>query len=197
VARREDVARREAAAAPADDPVRAAVAETVTTARAVAALRARAIEAETRVADRRRAHDAAVRARDDAAADLGISAWVEDLRALDAALSDYRQALAALWPTLRSHGAAGAQAARAAEDAAEAATAEARQATRLLEARTRAEEVAAERDTLERSVGAAVEEILGRLDKARSTRASIQGDLDNTRDARGKTAIREAVAREK
>jgi uncharacterized protein (TIGR02680 family) len=149
------------------------------------------------VADRRRAHDAALRTRDDAAADLGIGAWVEDLRALDAAVSEYRQALAALWPTLRSHGVAGAQAARAVEDAAEAATVEAHQATRLLEARTRAQEAAAERDTLERSVGAAVEEILRRLDKARSVRAATQDDLEQSRDAHGKTAIREAVAREK
>jgi uncharacterized protein (TIGR02680 family) len=197
VARRESVARREAAAAPADEPVRAALAETVTAARTVAALRARLIEAEARVADRRRAHDAALRARDDAAADLGITAWIDDLRGLEMAVGEYRQALAALWPTIRSHGAAAALAARTAEDAAEAATAEARQAALLLEARTKAQEAAAERDTLERSVGAAVEEILRRLDDARSARAAIQDDLENARKAQSDTAIREAVAREK
>jgi uncharacterized protein (TIGR02680 family) len=197
VARREDVARREAAAAPADEPVRSALAGTVTAARAVAVLRVRVIEVEARVAERRRALDTAIRARDDAAADLGIAAWVADLRALELAIGEYRQSLAGLWPTIRSHGAARTQAVRTAEDAAEAAAAEARQAALLLEARTRAQAAAAERDTLQRSVGAAVEEILQRLADARGARAATQAELDSAREASGKAAIREAVAQEK
>jgi uncharacterized protein (TIGR02680 family) len=191
------VARREAAAAPPDEPVRSALAQTLTAARAVAALRVRVIEAEARVAERRRALDAAVTARDDAAADLGIAAWVADLRALETAIGGYRQALAALWPTIRNHGVACTQAARTAEDAAEAATAEEHHAAVLLEARTKAQAAAAERDTLQRSIGAAVEEILQRLADARSARAATQAELESTRAAHGKTAIREAVAQEK
>ena len=197
VARREDVARREAAAAPADEPVRAALAETVTAARAVTALRGRVIEAEARVAERRRALDAAVKARDEAAADLGLVGWVAGLRGLEKAIGEYRQTLAALWPTIRNHGVACAQAARTAQDAAEAAVAEARHATLLREARTKAQAAAAERDTLQQSVGAAVEEILQRLAGARSARAATQTELESAREAHGKTGIREAVAQEK
>ena len=197
VARREEMARREAAAAPADEPVRAALGETVTAARAVAGLRVRVIEAEARVAERRRVLDAAVRARDEGATDLGIAAWVGDLRGLEKAIGEYRQMLAALWPTIRNHGVARAQAARTAQDAAEAVATEDRHATLLLEARTKAQAAAAERDTLQRSVGAAVEEILDRLADARSARAATQAELENAREARRKTAIAEAVAQER
>jgi uncharacterized protein (TIGR02680 family) len=194
VARRDEVARREAAAAPADEPVRAALADTVTAARAVAALRGRVIEAETRVAERRRALDSAVKARDEAAADLGIAVWVADLRGLERAIGEYRQTLAGLWPTIRSHGVACAQAARTAQDVAEAATTEARHATLLLDARKRAYAAAAERDTLERSVGAAAEEILRRLAGARNAHADVQRGLDEAKQHREDTRIREAVA---
>jgi uncharacterized protein (TIGR02680 family) len=197
VARREEVARREAAAAPADEPVRTALAETVTAARAVAALRGRVVEAEARVAERRRALDAAVKARDEAAADLGIAAWVADLRGLEKAIGEYRQTLAALWPAIRSHGVARAQEARTAQDAVEAAATDARHATLLLEARTKAQAAVAERDTLQHSVGAAVEEILHRLAAARSARAATQAELESAREAHRTTGIREAVAQER
>src|SRR5207247_10013657 len=54
VTRSEQAARREAAAAPADDPVRAALAGIGEIARTVDALRARVSEAEGRVGERRR-----------------------------------------------------------------------------------------------------------------------------------------------
>ncbi|MGH7305833.1 MAG: TIGR02680 family protein, partial [Candidatus Rokuibacteriota bacterium] len=197
VARREEAARREAEAAPGDEPIRAALAAVVTAARAAATLRGRVIEAETRVAERRRALDAAVKARDETAADLGIAAWVADLRGLEEAIGGYREALAGLWPTIRNHGMACAQAARTSEDAAEAATTEARHATLLLEARTKAHAAGVEHDTLQRSVGAAVEEILQRLADARRARAAVQADLEITREAYAKTGIQQAVAQEK
>ncbi|MGH7346672.1 MAG: TIGR02680 family protein, partial [Candidatus Rokuibacteriota bacterium] len=197
VARREETARREAEAAPRDEPIRAALAATVMAARAVATLRGRVIEAETRVAERRRVLDAAVKARDETAADLGIAAWVADLRGLEEAIGGYREALAGLWPTIRNHGMACAQAARTSEDAAEAATTEARHATLLLEARTKAHAAGVEHDTLQRSVGAAVEEILQRLADARRARAAVQADLEITREAYAKTGIQQAVAQEK
>ena len=197
LARREQAARREAAAAPTDEPVRLALAVTVTAARAVTALRTRVVEAETAVAARRRALDAAVTTRDEAAADLGIAAWTADLGGLEKAIGAYREALAALWPTIRSHAAASSQAARAAEHAAEAAIAEADRAMLLLAARTKAQAAEAERATLEQSVGAAVEEILQRLAEVRGTLAVIQAGLEQTRQAREDTRIREAVAQQK
>lgn len=197
VTRREETARREATAAPGDEPLRAALADTVTAARAAGALRAKVVEAETGVAARRRALEVAVRTRDNAAADLGIAAWIADLRGLEKAIGDYREAVAALWPTIRSHGVACAQAARAGESVEEAAKAEAEHATLLLDARTKLSGAEAERDTLRQSVGAVVEEILQRLADARGELARIQADLENARTAREKTGIREAVAGEK
>jgi uncharacterized protein (TIGR02680 family) len=197
VSRREQTALGEAESAPDDEPVRAALAATVSAARAVATLRARVVEAEGAVAERRRALEAAVKTRDDAAADLGIAAWVADLGALDRAIGDYRAALAALWPTVRSHGGTRARSASAAEHAAEAATVETEHAARLQAARAKAQAAAAERDTLQRSVGAAVDEILQRLADARQALGAVQAALEAAREAREDARIREAVAGEK
>ncbi len=197
VARREQMAQREAAAAPTDEPVRVALADTVTAARAVSGLRARAVDAEARAGERRRKLEAAVTTRAEAAADLGIAAWVEDLRELEQAIGTYRESLAALWPGIRSHIGARVQAARAANAAAEAAGLEAEHVALLLEARKKAHAAAAERDTLEQSVGAAVEEILRRLAEMRGTLAAVRAGLEQSQQAREDTRIREAVAREK
>jgi hypothetical protein len=138
------------------------------------------IEAEARVAERRRALDAAVTARDDAAADLGIAAWVADLRALETAIGGYRQALAALWPTIRNHGVACTQAARTAEDAAEAATAEGHHAAVLLETRTRRRR-RSRSATRCNDPSAPLEEILQRLADARSAGCHAGRRLESTR----------------
>lgn len=197
VTRREEAARREVAAAPGDDPFRAAHADSVAAARAVAARRARVVDAERRVAERRRALETAVKTRDDAALDLGIAVWVADLRALEKAIGDYREALAALWPTIRNHEAASSQAAQAAHNVEEAATAQAEQETGLLDTRKKLSAAEAERDTLQQSVGAAVEEILRRLADVRGELARIQSNLEKARKVRETAAVAEAVAREK
>lgn len=197
VARGEEAARREAAAAPEDEPVRTALAQTVTAARTVAAVRARVVEAEARVAERRRTLEAAVKARDETAADLGVAAWVEDLRGLETALGDYRLAVVELWPSIRNHVTTCAQATGAAESVAEAAKAEAEQAGLLREAHAKAREAEAERDTLQQSVGAAAEEILRRLADVRRAHVATQRALEEARQQREDTRVREAVAREK
>ena len=194
VTRSEQAARREAAAAPADDPVRAALAGIGEIARTVDALRARVSEAEGRVGERRRDFAAASKVRDDAAADLGITAWLSDLQGLEEALATYRQAVALLWPTIRGHAAARAQAERAKQDAAEAVEAEARQAARLLEARQKARAAASERDTLQQSVGAAVQEVLERLANARRELEATQAALKQRERERGDIRVKKAVA---
>ncbi|HUF91585.1 MAG TPA: TIGR02680 family protein [Candidatus Limnocylindria bacterium] len=197
VTRREEAARREVAAAPGDDRVRAAHAAGVAAARAVAAQRARLIDAERLVADKRRVLETAVKTRDDAALDLGITAWVADLRALEQAIGGYREALAALWPTIRSHAAASSQAAQAAQHVQEAATAQAEQESVLADTRRRLAQAEAERDTLEQSVGAAAEEILRRLADARGELARIEADVGTAREARETAAIARGVSQEK
>ncbi|MGH7277101.1 MAG: TIGR02680 family protein, partial [Candidatus Rokuibacteriota bacterium] len=172
-------------------------AATVAAGRVVTALHPRVIEAEARVAERRRALEAATKARDDAAADLGIAAWLTDLRGLEDAIGAYRRALAGLWPTVRHHASVARQAARAVESAVEAAEAEAREAGLSLEAQQKARAAAAERDTLEQSVGAAVAEILGRLAVARQSLEATQAELKQVRQTRERMLIQEAVAREK
>jgi uncharacterized protein (TIGR02680 family) len=197
LARREDVARREAAAAPGDEPARAALAAVTASGRAVTGLRARVDDTEQRVAERRRAFDAAASARDAAAADLGIAAWLGDLRTLESAIGDYRRAIAELWPTARHHASAREEQARAMASLAEAADAEARLAARLLEAHKQARAAAAERDTLQESVGAAVEDVLRRLEEARVARETVRCELDRDAKAREQTRIGEALARER
>jgi uncharacterized protein (TIGR02680 family) len=196
VVRSEQAARNEAGAAPGDDRVRAALAAIVEAGRTAAALRIRVSEAETRVADRRQTLDAAIRVRDDAAQDLGIAAWVADLGGLEDAIGAYRRAVAGLWPTGRHHASVANQASRAVNSLAEAVDSEGRHAALLLKAREKARTAAVERDTLEQSIGAAVEEVLKRLADARAALETVQSELKRTRDARETARVSEALARQ-
>jgi uncharacterized protein (TIGR02680 family) len=197
VMRSEEAARREAGAAPGDERARAALAALTEAGRTAAALRARVEDAERRVAERRRSLDAAMKARDEAASDLGIAAWLHDLRGLETAIAEYRHAVAALWPTARHHASARQEEARAVAGLTEAVDAEARGAARLREAQKSARAAAVERDTLRESVGAAVEDVLRRLDEARTMRETVRTRLRAGRDAREETRIGEARARER
>lgn len=85
IRRREQSARTEAGAAPGDERIRAALAAIVEAGRTADALRSRVGEAKTRVAVRRAALDAATSARDEAAQDPGLAAWVADLRGVEEA----------------------------------------------------------------------------------------------------------------
>ncbi len=195
VARREQTARNEAAAAPGDEPIRAAVATIVQAGRTVATLRSRVAEAEDRVVAHRLALDAATRTRDEAAKDLGLAAWVGDLRGLEDAIARYREAVAALWPTARHHASASSHANRAVDSLAESVADEAHLAALLLKAQEKARTALAERDTLQESIGAAVEDILKRLTEARAVLANVALELEDTRTARDGVLKSEAVAR--
>lgn len=194
VERREERARTEAAAAPGDEPIRAAIAAIVEARRTADALRGRVAEAETRVMARRSGLQAATAARDAAAADLRLTAWVADLRGLEEAIGGYRQAVAALWPTARHHASVANQATRAADALAKAVDEEARQAAHLRRAEERLSTAIAERDTLEHAIGAAVEEILGRLAGARQALARVHDDQERARKAREKALVSEELA---
>jgi uncharacterized protein (TIGR02680 family) len=195
IRQREQLARTEAGAAPGDERIRAALAAIVEAGRTAGALGSRVAEAETRVAARRAALDAATRGRDEEAADLGLAAWLADLRGLDEAIAAYRQAVAAFWPTARHHASISGHAARVVDNLATAVEDEARHAALLLRAQEKARAALVERDTLEQSIGAAVAEILTRLAEARGVLAHVESDLERTRTAREGALLGEAMAR--
>ncbi|HVL98185.1 MAG TPA: TIGR02680 family protein [Egibacteraceae bacterium] len=191
---RETTAREEAAAAPDDGPLRRALADIDAAWHAVDGLRARLGEAEQRVATRRREFDGAAGERDTAAADLGLADRLDDLPALLAAVAEYRQAVAALWPTLRGHLQARRSAAATAAQAADAAEAERRRAASRQDAHERAQAAASERDALEATVGAAVSEVLARLADARARAEAIRAETDDRREERTEATAAAKVA---
>ena len=160
------MARAEAAAAPDDQPIRVAAAELEACGRRLDALRTRLAEAQRRVLELDAARVARRSAFEDAGRDLGLLAYLDNLSELEEVLARYAAEVAALPPTLRNrrsaHGRSEAAARVAAQAEAELASAEAR----LAELRGLAAKLAAERDVLESSVGAAAEEILTRFAEA-------------------------------
>jgi uncharacterized protein (TIGR02680 family) len=161
---REQQARAEADAAPDEEALRQAAAVRDAKAEAIRDCRHRVVEQEGRVTELRRDTEQARQKLEETAQAVGLSAWIDDLRGLDRALANYDGALKGLWPTLRGQIAAAKAAMRT---AAALATAEGRvrERTRLHEeARVRAREAIARRDTVRKALGAEVEEIRRRLD---------------------------------
>ena len=189
---RERVARAEGDAAPDDGKVRRAVAEFDAAARRVEELRGKVRRAEAAVSEAHRTMTLRLEERDRAALDLGVAAWVSDLERLDDAIADYRASISDLlhaadrltqYATQKD--AAHRRASGAQED-------EMRCRGILEEARRGAAEAVAERDTLESAVGAAVNEILARLDVAERELKRVR---DGKRDAEGnQTGARVRVA---
>lgn len=183
VDRRERVAGKEAASAPGEGDVRRALADQEAAVRAVFRARAAFVEREQEVGDHQRAEAQALAARDRAAADLGLSAWVDALDRHDAALAELSRAAAALWPTARAAAAAAGRARGAAEEAGVATARALDRAAAHEEALSRLREAEVHRDTLERTHGAAVEEILRQLDQAEARLKVLQKEQ---REAQGR-----------
>ena len=164
--RRIAAARAEAAAAPDDQPIRVAAAELEVCGRRLDALRTRLAEAQRRVLELEAARVARRSAFEEAGRDLGLLEYLDNLSELEEVLARYAAEVAALPPTLRNrrsaYGRSEAAARVVARAVAELASAEAR----LAELRGLAAGLAAERDVLESSVGAAAEEILARFAEA-------------------------------
>ncbi|MCP4558098.1 MAG: TIGR02680 family protein, partial [Herbaspirillum sp.] len=190
-------ARREAAEAPATHDVERTLAGIGAAAEAVRRARDRLAEAEPRVAEARRTAAAARDERDTTAQDLGLADQVDRLPALDEALTVYAAALGSLWPTLSSAFHVGRQAAAAAERTTEARRDEEHRAALHREAEQRARQAAAERDTLRSTVGAAVEEVLRRLEATRAEAGRLQGKRRSLEEDRRQLEVKSAVADEK
>ncbi|WP_437580684.1 TIGR02680 family protein [Sorangium sp. So ce887] len=192
--RRGRVAREEAAGAPPSAPVRRALAAEQAAEAAVIDARAALAAEEERALSRRQREAYALAERDQAAADLRLSAWVGALDRHDAALEALVHAAAALWPTARAAAAAlrrareaEAEAQLAAERAVERAEARRRAASRLHEAEVH-------RDTLQRTTGALVDEILRQLAGARERREAREAEHRAAQRAHGDARVAEARA---
>jgi uncharacterized protein (TIGR02680 family) len=193
-------AQAEAAAGPDDRAVRIAAANLEGRSRSLAQLRARLADAERRAIDARELSTSRRGVRDQAAADLSLERFVEDLPALEEALAHYGAEIAAFAPSLVHHRATAARA-RDAAGRFQNAQAEAATATALLvELRGRAAALTAARDALEESVGAAADDILTRYAEAQGALKKIRStitDLDGLeRGAHDRTVLgRAAVSR--
>ncbi|WP_437985665.1 TIGR02680 family protein [Sorangium sp. So ce117] len=195
--RRARVAREEAASAPSSAALRRALAAEQAAEAAVVDARAALAEEEERALSRRQREAQALAERDRAAADLGLAAWVGALDRHDAALAALVHAAAAMWPTARGAAAALRRAQKAEE---EARLAEGRAVSRA-EARQRAasrlHEAEVHRDTLERTTGALVDEILRQLAEARERREARDAEHRAAQRAHGDARVAEARAQAK
>lgn len=192
--RRQTKARREAASAPEDNEIRRAHTRVESADREVRERREIVAEAETAVTHARRRRDDAVWDRDETAEDLGLREWLNDLPGLVDAVASYRESLAGLWPGLEAHRTASRHA-REARDRTERAEADATRRNELLqEARNKAEAARAEHATLEETMGAAVEEILNRLESAKQELEELRRRREEAREAQSALKVRIGVA---
>lgn len=181
VLQRRQTVEDEAARAPDEASVHRSLADVDAASRSVDLLRGRVADADARVSRRRREWETEKKGRDDAARDLRVTDWIDDLQSLDDALGAFAKALAALWPTVEAHIAARDQAVAAAARAADAMAEEERRKQILLDARRKAEATAAKRDALRESVGAAVQEIRAKLEAARGRAEHIRQEQEQSR----------------
>ena len=100
---RETTARTEVGLAPNDSGVRGAVAKRDAQRQQLIQRTNRLQEAEVLVSQSRGALRQKAAERDRTAADLGLTAWIDDLSALEDALQEYQHALGLLWLAAREH----------------------------------------------------------------------------------------------
>ncbi len=181
------VAKEEADDSPQDDVVVQVLAAQTAAMGEVTRARDKAAEAEQHVNEARQSLTSAVEKRDRDAKDLSIGDWIDRLQELDDAIADYRQSLAVLWPTIREYVTVRQAAGIAENRARDAATDVARRYDLLQVAAQQAKEAVARRDTLQESVGAAVEEILGRHEKASQRVKTIRERREQAIGERGVT----------
>ncbi len=186
--------RREIAAAPVDAGVRQALAQIAAAREVVSYRRLRLTEAENRLTDRRRLTTSAVTERDEAARDLGLVEWVDDLGGLVRAVHEYGQVLAEFWPSVRVHIDAGNQRAAAEERLEEAIRL---RDLRDLEFHTlagKAAAAAAQLAVLESTIGATVREVQQKLQNALLRLQCVRNDRKRSEEEKSRARIGSAVA---
>jgi uncharacterized protein (TIGR02680 family) len=195
VLERERATRAERDAAPLDGAVRDAMAHVAASQAQVDGLRRDVSAAEGRVIELYESVTQRLDERGRAAADLGITPWVDDLQRLDDAVADYRSCIGDLLHAMERHRDL-AEAATAASDRLRAAVDEEfRVSQQLADAYRLAAEAVAARDTMQATVGAAVEEVLDRLARATRTMDTVRADLKRARESHAGAQVRVGQAR--
>jgi uncharacterized protein (TIGR02680 family) len=194
LAQREATLKREAKEAPSDGNVRRALAELDAAHRTVTAMRQRLTEAEARLADARKFLNTARGERDQAAADLGITEWVNKLPELTEAVHTYSQALAEFWPTIKTQSEARNQLAMALERVASATRNLDLRSTQLVEAKGKAAAAEEKFKTLQSTVGAAVREVQRKLEQATKRAKEVREKKDAAEQQHSTKKIEEGVA---
>lgn len=191
---RNRIARAEANGAPDDGAVGRALAEGDAASRRADELRLRVRAIETQVAGAHRTMTLRAQERDQAASDFGVTAWVDDLQRLDDGLADYRTSVSDLLSAAERHTERATQLSAARRRVTEARVDETRSRASSDEARSAAAEATTERDTMESAVGAAVEEILARLNVAEGDMNRVRGKKAAVETARTDARVLIATA---
>lgn len=184
----------EATSAPEETPIREAAATLNAATSAVHRARERLVEAERRLAVRRRELETAQGDLTAAAEDLGLTEHLDRLPELAEALTTYHRSLAALWPTVRNHLAARSAALDAAERLKEATESLARSQGHFQLRQRELHEAEVERETLQNTLGAGVEEILARLASARARTETLEAERRRADEQRGDLRVERAGA---
>ncbi len=182
--------------APTDVPIRDAAAIHHAAVRHAGEQRQRNADAEAAVVRATADLDQARAARHEAAVDLGLGSVEVDLAGLERALADYTAALATLWPTVTAHAAALADQRRAGTDLDEATTVHQRQAERARSAREVARDLATRRDTLDATVGEEADQVLARLERARTALVEATARREQLDEDRVTTSGRREAAQQ-
>ncbi len=186
----------ERAAAPSDDPIRTAVATHTAAVRQVASMRARHAEVEAALVRATAGLDQARAALAQAGGDLGLGDVADRLDQLGHQLAAYRTVLAELWPTASSHLQAVAAHDQASADLDDAHASLAHHQRRATAARDHARDTATRRDTLDATVGEEAEQVLARLEQARTDLEAATARRERLEDGRGGAmGAREAAQR--
>jgi len=178
----------EAASAPADNAILELVGQNTAIDKAAELLRKRLVEAEAFVAQSRRAAEDATHERDRTAAVLDLTDKLLDLDEFVDAVHRYEVDVEALWHSVGSSVSTRLQAENTTRDVA-AATDDEQQATeRFSAARQRAVEAGAEHEVLEKTVGAAVQEVMRLLQDSRARLGEIRAEASRATEERVTTS---------
>jgi uncharacterized protein (TIGR02680 family) len=190
---RQRLAESELQRLPDDSGVRNAIALVTQAALALEEARQRLADAEARLARHRTECKALSDKRDNAAADLKLDRWIEDLNGFETKVHELRTALAGFWPSVQSYSNARVTQQRAEAMFAEARGEEDRRAAALQEARQAAAAAEAEFEVLESSIGASVQEILEKIEAAKHELHGVQERLKGAQRRSGDLRVDEAT----
>jgi uncharacterized protein (TIGR02680 family) len=193
---REATARQERQDAPTDNSIRERGYERTAAQKRVISLTDREAEARREAERKAQAETAALDERDRTAADLRLSEWVDHLADLTAKVSEYKNALSALWPTLDGFNRDQRIVRQAIQRASEQAQHLAENEARLQNARREAAAARQKYETLEASSGKAAREILAKMSETEQQVSRYKSALHANEKQRSDVLIRKTRAEE-